>query len=77
MEKFTWYRIDNRSDIFLIIPKDNEELPLIVHGMLKVEGKKYKNSFCSLNSISDELCMSGEMARLEDEVQREYFNIVD
>lgn len=77
MEKFTWYRIDNRSDVFLIIPKDNEELPLIVHGMLKVGGKKYKNSFCSLNSISDELWMSDEIARLEDEVQREYFNIID
>ncbi len=77
MEKFTWFRIDNCSDIFLIIPKDNKELPLIVHGMLKVYGKKYKDSFCMRNSISDELCMSDEIERLEDEVQMEYFNIVD
>ncbi|MCI8362835.1 MAG: hypothetical protein HFJ41_06955 [Clostridia bacterium] len=77
MGKFTWFRIDNRSNIFLIILKDNKELPLIVHGMLKVEGKKYEKSFCARSTISDELCMSGEINRLEDEVQREYFNIVD
>lgn len=77
MEKFTWFRIDNRSNIFLIVPKDNTELPLVVHGMLKVEGKKYEKSFCCMNTISDELFMSNEIERLEDEVKREYFNIVD
>ena len=77
MEKFTWYRLDDWSNIFFIIPKDNEDFPLIVLGILQVSGKIYKNSFCAMNSISDELFMSDEIERLEDEVQREYFNIVD
>lgn len=76
MGKFTWYRLDDWSNIFFIIPKDNEDFPLIVHGILQVSGKNYKNSFCAMNSISDELCRSGEIKRLE-EVQREYFDIVD
>lgn len=75
MEKFTLFRIDDWSNIFLIIPKDNEDFPLIVHGMLKVEGKKYKDSFCSQNSISDELFSSGEIERLEDEAERWYFKV--
>lgn len=73
--KFTLFRIDNRSNIFLIVPKKNKELPLIVHGMLRVKGKSYKNSFCFLNSISDELIMSGEIERLEEEAKRYYFKV--
>lgn len=75
MEKFELFRLDNRSNIFLIIPKENKELPLIVHGALKVEGKSYKDSFCSRNSISDELCMSGEIERLEEQAMCQYFNV--
>lgn len=75
MKKFTLFRIDDWSNIFLVIPKDNKELPLSVHGLLKVEGKKYKDSFCSLSSISDELLLSGEIYRLEDEALITYFNV--
>ena len=75
MEKFTLYRLDDWSNIFLIIPKENKDLPLIVHGMLKVEGKTYKGSYCAMNSISDELTMSGEIKRLEEEAERDYFQV--
>ena len=52
--RFTLYRIDDCSNIFLVI-EDKDELPLVVHGLLKVEGKNYKTASCSLNSISDKL----------------------
>ena len=75
MKKFTLFRIDDWTNIFLIIPKDNKELPLSVHGLLKVEGKNYEKSFCSYSTISDELILSGEIESLVDEAEIIYFNV--
>lgn len=71
--KFTLFRIDDWSDIFLVIKEDNEELPLVVYGMLKVEGKSYEKSFVAYNSISDELQASGELPKLEEQAMCRYF----
>jgi len=73
--KFTLFRIDDWSNIFLVIKQDSEELPLVVYGMLKVEGKIYKEAFVSLNSISDELQISKELPKLEDQAMCQYFNV--
>lgn len=43
--------------------------------MLKINGKVYKDSFCSRQAISHELTMLGEIDRLEDEVILEYFQV--
>lgn len=75
MEKFTLYRIDDWSNIFLVIPKENEELPLIVHCILKVEGESYEDSFYEFNSFSEDLLISGELDRLGEEAKRDYFKV--
>lgn len=72
--KFTLFRIDDWSNIFLIIKEDNKELPLVVYGMLKVEGKSYKKAICSLNSISDELMGTEELQELQEQAICIYFN---
>lgn len=71
--KFTLYQMDYLSNVFLVIPKENNELPLIVHGILKVSGKGYRDSFCSINDISDELRLSGELEKLEEQAKIEYY----
>lgn len=77
MNKFTWYRLDKYSNIFLIIPKESEgyPLPLIVHGILKVQGKGYIESSCERQAISEELITSGEIWELVDQVETEYFKV--
>ncbi len=75
MGKFKLYQFLDGSNIFLIIPKESKGLPLIVHGMLMVHGRSYIDSYCSHLVISDELSMSKELARLEDEAETEYFKI--
>lgn len=71
--KFTLFRIDDWSDIFLVIKEDNEKLPLVVYGMLKVEGKSYEKSFVAHTSISDELQASGELPKLREQAMCRYF----
>lgn len=72
---FTLRRLDVYSNIFLVVPKDNLKLPLIVHGVIKVEGNRYKNSFCSLQSVSDELRTSGMLDTLQDLAKVQYFEV--
>ena len=74
MKDFTTFRLDQKSNIFLIIEEHSEKLPLIVHGIFKVEGDIYKDSSVSLNSISDELCAHG-YNELKDKVLIEYFQV--
>ncbi len=72
---FTLQRLDVDSNIFFVVPKDNLKLPLIVHGFIKVEGNRYGNSFCSLQSISDELLTSGMLDTLQDLAKVQYFEV--
>ena len=72
---FTLQRLDVYSNIFFVVPKDNLKLPLIVHGIIKVKGHRYNNSFCSIQSISDELLTSGMLDTLQDLAKVQYFEV--
>ena len=72
---FTLQRLDVYSNIFFVVPKDNLKLPLIVHGIIKVKGNRYNNSFCSIQSISDELLTSGMLDTLQDLAKVQYFEV--
>lgn len=74
MKDFTTFRLDSKSNIFLIIEEHSEELPLIVHGIFKVIGNNYKDAFIAYNTISDELCVYG-YDELEENVMLEYFQV--
>lgn len=74
MKNFTTFRLDSKSNIFLIIEEHSEKLPLIVHGIFRVIGNNYNDAFVAYNSISDELCMHG-YNELEEKVMLEYFQV--
>jgi len=70
--EFTLFRIDDLN-IFLIIKEDKKYPPLIVYGMLKVEGKSYGEAICALSTIAEELCASEELNELQERAIAEYF----
>ncbi len=74
--QFELFRADNWSNIFLIIKKNNKELPLVVYGILKVIGKSYLESSIEKNSILDELVASGKLIKLEEQSICLYFEKV-
>ena len=77
MKDFILVRVDETSNIFLICEKNpriptTRGLPLVVHGLLKVEGDCYEEAYYSYKAISDEFIME-DLARYGKKAIEIYF----
>jgi len=72
--EYTLFRTDVKSNTFLVIRKKRRDKnPLIVHGIIEIQGENYVNSVEVTSAISKKLDRSGKLNDLVIQARYRYF----